>query len=88
MANTESAKKRIRQTLKRTAVNKGRMNKLRTFVRKVEDSIKENNKEAATKAFQVAQSVIASTAQKGTLHKNTARRKISRFPEQVRGVWN
>ena len=86
MANTASAKKRIRQTLKKTVINKSRMNKLRTFVRKVEDAIKENNGEAANKAFQVAQSVIAATAQKGTIHKNTARRKISRLHARIKSL--
>lgn len=86
MANTESAKKRIRQTAKKTEINKSRMNKLRTFVRKVEDFIKEGNKAEAEKAFVVAQSVIATTAQKGTLHKNTADRKISRLNARVKSL--
>ena len=86
MANTESAKKRIRQTAKKTERNKARMNKLRTFVRKVEDFISAGNKVEAEKAFIEAQSVIATTDQKGTLHKNTAARKISRLFSRVKSL--
>ena len=39
MAHHRSAKKRIRQTEKRTAVNRSRMSRIKTFVRKVEDAL-------------------------------------------------
>ncbi|MFL1780656.1 30S ribosomal protein S20 [Candidatus Hepatincolaceae symbiont of Richtersius coronifer] len=86
MANTKSAEKRNRQTIKRTVLNKSRMNMLRTFVKKVEDFIKLGKKEEALSAFNEAQSAIAKTAQKGTLHKNTASRKISRLSSKVKAL--
>ena len=39
MANTASARKRIRQTAKRTARNQARKSRMRTFVKKVEAAI-------------------------------------------------
>ena len=39
MANTTSAKKMTRKIAKRTEINKGRRSRMRTFVRKVEESI-------------------------------------------------
>ena len=39
MANTDSARKRIRQTEKRTARNKARKSRVRTFVRSLEEAI-------------------------------------------------
>jgi small subunit ribosomal protein S20 len=36
MANTSSAQKAARQTIRRTAVNKSRRTEMRTYVRKVE----------------------------------------------------
>ena len=39
MANTPSAKKRIRTTLRKTDINKSRKSRIKTFIRKVEDAI-------------------------------------------------
>ena len=39
MANTPSAKKRIRNTLRKTDINKSRRSRIKTFVKKVEDAI-------------------------------------------------
>ena len=39
MANSPQAKKRVRQTARRTAVNKARRSRIRTFMRKVEEAI-------------------------------------------------
>ncbi len=86
MANIASAKKRIRKAAKRTDINKPRMNRLRTFVRKFEDSVKSGSKAEAEKAFVEVQSVIAKTAQKGVIHANTARRKISRLAVKIKSL--
>ena len=55
MATHKSAEKRIRQTEKRTAINRSRMSRVRTFVKKVETAIETGDKQAAQSAFQVAQ---------------------------------
>ena len=47
MANTPQSQKRARQTERRTAVNKARRSRIRTFVRKVEEAIASGNAEAA-----------------------------------------
>ena len=39
MANHKSAEKRIRQTAKRTAINRARVSRVRTFVKRVETAI-------------------------------------------------
>ena len=88
MANTESAKKRIRQTLKITDRNKSAMNKMRTFIRKLEDAIKTGKKEEVITAFDSAQSIISKTAKKGIIHKKTASRKVSRLFAQVKALSN
>lgn len=86
MANNPSARKRIRQTVKKTAVNKSRMNKMRTFIKKFEQLIDGKDTDHAKQAFDKAQSVIAKTAQKGTIHKNTAKRKISRLAHKLKQI--
>ena len=47
MANTSSAKKATRKIARRTAVNKNRRSRVRTFVRKVEEALAAGDKGAA-----------------------------------------
>ena len=47
MANSASAKKRIRQTATRTYVNRARLSAIRSAVRKVEEAIAGGDKSAA-----------------------------------------
>jgi small subunit ribosomal protein S20 len=83
MANTKSAKKAARQTVRRTEVNKGRRSRLRSSVRKVEEAIASGNKQAAQAALKEAEPVIARTAQKGIVHRKTASRKVSRLVKRI-----
>jgi small subunit ribosomal protein S20 len=83
MANTEQSKKRVRQTKRRTAVNKARRSRIRTFVRKVEEAIAAGNYEAARAALLAAQPELDRGVSKGVLHKNTAARKMSRLSARV-----
>ena len=83
MANTKSAKKAARQTVRRTAVNKARRSRLRGSVRKVEEAIASGNKEAAAAALKEAEPIIARTAQQGVVHRKTASRKVSRLAKRV-----
>ena len=84
MANTKSAKKAARQTLRRTEVNKARRSRMRTFVRKVEEAIAAGNQAVALEAMKLAEPQLAKAAQNGTLHPNTASRKVSRLVRQIR----
>jgi small subunit ribosomal protein S20 len=86
MANTKSAKKAARQTIRRTAVNKVGRTRLRSSVRKVEEAIASGNKEAAAAALKEAEPIIARTAQKGIVHRKTASRKVSRLAKRVRAL--
>lgn len=86
MANTRSAKKAVRKTARRTEVNKARRSMMRTEVRKVEEAIAAGQKDAAVAALAVAEPVLARTAQKGVMHKNTASRKVSRLAARVRAM--
>jgi small subunit ribosomal protein S20 len=86
MANTPSAKKATRKIARRTAVNKNRRSRVRTFVRKVEEALAAGDKAAAETAFQNAQPELMRAASKGVLHKNTASRKVSRLAQRVKGL--
>jgi len=86
MANTSSAKKAARKTIRRTEVNKARHSRLKTTVRGVEEAIASGNKAAAEAALKVAEPVLMRTAQKGVVHKRSASRKVSRLTARVRGM--
>ena len=55
MANHKSAEKRIRQAAKRTAINRARVSRVRTFVKKVETAIETGDKATAMSALRLAQ---------------------------------
>lgn len=86
MANTSSAKKAARQTLRRTEVNKTRRSRMRTEIRRVEEAIAAGDPATAAAALRTAEPVIMRTAQKGVLHANTASRKVSRLAKRVKSM--
>ncbi len=86
MANTSSAKKATRKIAARTEINKSRISRIRTFVRKVEEAIASGDKSAAEAAMKVAQPELARGASKGVIHRNTVSRKISRLTKRVASV--
>jgi small subunit ribosomal protein S20 len=86
MANSPSSKKRARQTVRRTEVNKARRSRMRTFIRKVEEAIASGDYSAATDALRVAQPEIMRSVTKGVVHKSTASRKISRLSGRVKAL--
>ena len=83
MANSPQAKKRIRQNIRRAAVNKNRVSRIRTFIRKVEEAIEAGDKTVATDALRAAQPEIMRGVTKGVLHQRTASRKVSRLAKRV-----
>ncbi len=86
MAHSLSAKKRIRQSLKKAEVNQANTSRMRTSVKKVEVAIANNNKEEAQSAFQAAQPEIHRSVNKGILHRNTAARKLSRLSARIKAL--
>jgi len=86
MANTASARKRIRQIERRTERNKARTSRMRTFIKKVEAAVASGNKDAATTALREAQPEMQRAAGKGVIHKNTVARKISRLSARVKAL--
>jgi len=86
MATHKSAEKRIRQIAKRTVVNRARLSRVRTFVKKVETAIATGDREAAQSAFQLAQPELHRAITKGLLHKNTVSRKLSRLATRINAL--
>lgn len=86
MANTSSAKKATRKIARRTAMNKNRRSRVRTYVRKVEEALAAGDKTAAEAAFLAAQPELMRAATKGVMHKNTASRKVSRLAQRLKSL--
>ncbi len=86
MANTASAKKANRKIEARTAVNKSRRSRMRTFVRKVEEAITAGDHKIAIEALKAAEPEIVRAAQKGIVHANVAARKVSRLNSRVKAL--
>ena len=86
MANSPQAKKRARQIERRTAVNKARKSRIRTFLRAVEEAIASGDNAAAAAALRAAQPELMRGVTKGIFHKNTASRKVSRLASRVKAL--
>ncbi|BCO08578.1 30S ribosomal protein S20 [Desulfolithobacter dissulfuricans] len=83
MANHKSAEKRNRQSQVRRMRNRMNKSKMKTVVRRVEEALMAGSEEQAREALQKAIPVIQKTAVKGSIHKKTASRKISRLTRRV-----
>ncbi|MCD9187308.1 MAG: 30S ribosomal protein S20 [Pyrinomonadaceae bacterium] len=83
MANHKSAEKRIRQTEKRTAVNRNNRSRLRTQIKKLRAALLHNDKEQSTELLNPTISLIDKAVNKGIIHRNTAARYKSRLTKHV-----
>jgi small subunit ribosomal protein S20 len=86
MANTASARKRIRQTARRTERNKARKSRVRSFVKKVELALAGGDKALAAETLRAAQPEMQRAAGKGVLHKNAVSRKLSRLSKRIKAL--
>jgi len=86
MPHHKSAEKRLRQTEKRTAVNRARLSRVRTFVKQVETAIETGDKGAAQSAFNEAQPELHRATTKGVMHRNTVARKLSRLAARINAL--
>jgi small subunit ribosomal protein S20 len=83
LANSRSAKKRIRQNLTRRTANKSYRSMVRTTIKSFEALVKTADAVTAAEKFQKVQKVLDTAARKGHLHKNTAARKLSRLSKRL-----
>lgn len=83
MANTPQAEKRIRRNARRAEINKTRLSRIRTYVKRVESAIAAGEKDAAADALRVAEPEMRRGVARGVLHANTVSRKISRLTKRL-----
>ncbi|MHB8790219.1 MAG: 30S ribosomal protein S20 [Desulfobulbaceae bacterium] len=83
MANHKSALKRDKQSKVRRLRNRVNKTQLKSAVGKVDEAIAAGSEQQARETLQQAASIIQKTAAKGTIHKRTASRKVSRLAKRV-----
>jgi len=82
MAHSVSAKKRIRQNVKRRALNRWRLRSMRVAIKNFDTALTEGGDAAG--ALRTAQGIIDRTAQYGVIHRNQASRRISRMSAKLK----
>jgi small subunit ribosomal protein S20 len=86
MPNKDSAKKRLRQTVKKTTENKNRKTRIKTFIKRVDQAISSGDQKVANSALKSAESEMMRGVSKGVLHKNSASRKVSRLNTKIKSL--
>ena len=86
MADHASAKKRNRQTIKRTERNRAVRTSVRTSMKRARAAIESGNKAEASKVLAEATRKIDMAVSKGVFHRKTGSRYISRLSAQVHAL--
>lgn len=86
MAHSLSAKKRVRQNVKKRIVNRARKSQVKTQVKRLETALSAGNVEAATAEFRATVKKLDKVAATSTMHKKTAARKKSRLAKQLNAL--
>jgi small subunit ribosomal protein S20 len=83
MANHKSAEKRVRQNVKRNAINRSNRGRLRTQIKSLRSALSSHDKSASADLLGPTVSLIDKAVNKGLIHKNTAARYKSRLTKHV-----
>ncbi|MFP4104972.1 MAG: 30S ribosomal protein S20 [Phycisphaerae bacterium] len=83
MAHTLSAKKRIRQNVKRRARNRWRKDQIKQAVKTFDEALESGDTTQAEEALKKCYRTLDHIASKGTIHKNVAARKKARLTKRL-----
>jgi small subunit ribosomal protein S20 len=86
LPNIKSAKKRVKVSATKTAVNRMVKSSLKTSIKKAKAVIAEGDPASAGDFYRAAQRDIDRAVAKGILHKNTAARRKSRLASKLAAV--
>lgn len=86
MANTKSAKKRIRQNEKRRIRNRDVMSRAKTYLKRARVVIDEGDATASQEAVERAVRELDRAVSKGVLHANNAARRKSRLMARLNSI--
>ena len=83
MANIKSAKKRIDITRKKTEENKAKKTSIKTYIKKFEAALANDNIDEARELLKVVDRKLKQAAHKNILHNNSASRKLSHLNKKL-----
>ena len=86
MAHSLSAKKRVRQSIKRRAINRARKSAVKTQIKRFEAAIAATDVKAAGEQFRLAAQRLDKVSSTSTMHKKTAARKKSRLARRLNAL--
>ena len=86
MAHSLSAKKRVRQNVRRKTLNRSRRSQVKTQVKRFEAILDEGNVTAAEEQFRVTAKKLDKAGTTSTMHKKTAARKKSRLAKKLNAL--
>ena len=86
MAHSLSAKKRIRQNIKRRAINRARKSQIKTQIKQFEAALSSGDVAKAAEQFRLVAKKLDTVASTSTMHKNTAARKKSRLAKRLNNL--
>ncbi len=86
MAHSLSAKKRVRQSAHRRAINRARKSQVKTLIKRFEATVNSGNLEAAGEQFRIVVQKLDKAASTSTMHKRTAGRKKSRLAKKLNAL--
>jgi small subunit ribosomal protein S20 len=86
VAHSLSAKKRVRQTEKRRAINRARKSMIKTQIKRFEKALASGDIKAAAEQFRLTVQRLDKVAATTTMHKKTAARKKSRLAKKLNAL--
>ena len=86
MAHSLSAKKRVRQSTKRKAVNRSRKSQIKTQIKRFETALASGDIKTASEQYRLIVKKLDKAAATSTMHKKTAARKKSRLAKRLNAL--
>jgi len=81
-----SAKKRMRQNIKRQAANRARKSRVKTQIKKFMEAVAAGDRDQAEQQYRVTAKMLDQTAAKGVIHVNEAARRKARLAKRLETV--
>jgi small subunit ribosomal protein S20 len=86
VARSRSSQKSRRRSVRRQERNKGRKTVIKTALRRFEDAADKKDIAAVEKVFREASALMDRSANRRTLHRNTAARRKSRMARRLNAL--
>jgi len=86
VAHSLSAKKRVKQNVKRRTISRARKSQVKTQIKHFETALGKGDVDAASEQYRLVVKKLDKTASTSTMHKRTAARKKSRLAKRLNNL--